>query len=259
MMLDLGTLGGTNGSPTALNNQGEVIGVSNLSGDQSFHPFLWKHGSLIDLYTNTVGGNPLTADAINDKGDVVGAAAFPAQPKDAYLWRDGVATDLGHLSGDCTSRAWAINSKTQVAAISFPCIGFNLSHAFLWENGAAVDLNTLITTRSGLQEMFPMAINDRSEIAGVGWRRNCNNDDGGICGHAFLLIPCDENHPGIEGCDYSMVEESASAIGVGSQPVEQNPTTATPWVSGTVNPMMRFFGHRSMPWYRNLGVQPPPK
>jgi probable HAF family extracellular repeat protein len=208
-MTDLGTLGGTVGNPTALNNRGQVIGFSNLSGDQSSHPFLWEQGNLIDLYTNTEGGNPLTADAINDAGEIVGAAAFPHQSSDAYLWRKGAATDLGHLGGDCTSEGWAINSKSQVVAISFACTGFD-ARAALWENGSLVDLNTLIPAGSSLQLVWPMAINDRGEIAGVGWPPSCD-DNAGACGHAFLLIPCDEHHPGVQGCDYSMVDAIPAA------------------------------------------------
>ena len=41
--------------------------------------------------------------------------------------------------------------------------------------------------------------------------------------------------------------------------VAQNLTTANPGATGTANPMMRLFGHRSMPWYGNQGVQPAPK
>ena len=209
-MQDLGTLGGTLGSPTALNNHGEVIGISNLNGDQSADPFLWKDGILLDLYTSTSGGNPFTADAINDAGEIVGQALFPNQVSDAYLWRNGVATDLGHLEGDCSSRAWAINSKSQIAGISLPCTGIE-GRAFLWENGSMVNLNALVPPGSSLKLLLPMAINDRGEITGIGLPPGCTHtDNGGECGHAFLLIPCDENHPGIEGCDYSLVDASAA-------------------------------------------------
>ena len=126
-MKDLGSLGGAwgwvNSESGGFNNRGEMIGKSNLAGDQVSHPFLWDGERLIDLYIHSVGGNPLTADAINDKGEIVGAAAFPAQPCDAYLWRDGVAIDLRHLNGDCYNEALAINSKSQVVAISFSCDG----------------------------------------------------------------------------------------------------------------------------------------
>jgi hypothetical protein len=67
-----------------------------------------------------------------------------------------------------------------------------------------VDLNTLIPPGSGIDLGGAVSINDRGEINGEGVLPN-----GDV--HAFLLIPCDENHRDIEGCDYSLVDPTTVA------------------------------------------------
>jgi len=200
-MIDLGSLGGTSGGEgdgVALNNQGQVVGSSNLAGDVYFHPFLWtKPGPMQDL--GTFGGNFGIANGINEAGDVAGWATNTGdQAKLAFLWKNGTMTNLGTLPGDLCSYAHIVNSKHQVLGDSDnDCNGGN-DHGFLWENGGGmVDLNSLVTG-ADMTLGFPTSINDRGEITGIGLLANGNL-------HTYLLIPCDENHPGIEGCDNSMV------------------------------------------------------
>jgi probable HAF family extracellular repeat protein len=238
-MLDLGTLGGTFGLPIALNNRGQVIGVSNLPGDQISDPFLWDAGKLIDLFTSTIGGNPITANALNDAGEIIGGGAFPNRPFDAYLWRNGVATDLGTLSGDCFSEAIAMNSRGQVAGYSVAC-DFSIQRSFLWENGSMVDLNTLIPPNSDLQLVETIAINDRGEIAGDGVPSGCVGGDA-PCGRAYVLIPC--NGSDEEGCQ-GRVEATA--------PISQSPAMDTSLAPREIAARIRTrFG-----WNRGFGAWP---
>jgi probable HAF family extracellular repeat protein len=225
-MQDLGSLGGVVGFPGALNNRGEVIGGSSVAAnpgacyvpshqsleffDPNCHPFLWDRATLTDLNTSTAGAMPQTSTAINDAGEIVGAATFPTQTYDAYLWRNGAATDLGHLKGDCLSEAWALNLQGQVVGNSFSCGSPFKHHAFLWEDGSIVDLNSLIPGDSSLQLVFGNAINDRGEIAGQGVPPGVSPGDVSTQGHAYVLIPCDEHHLGLERCDYSLVDTSAA-------------------------------------------------
>jgi probable HAF family extracellular repeat protein len=207
-MADLGSLGGTLGCAVNLNSRGQVIGYSNLPGDMGcpnacqFHPFLWtKPGPMQDL--DTYGGTAGVAISINDAGEVVGIDADQTGEFFATLWKDGAATNLGTLDTLPNSNAQWINSKEQIVGFAATS-DFSFHVAFLWENGGPmVDLNTLVAP-SQLQLSQALHINDRGEIAGTGTLPNGD-------AHNFLLIPCDENHPGIDGCDYSMVEVPVAA------------------------------------------------
>jgi probable HAF family extracellular repeat protein len=196
-----------------LNERGEVVGGLDLPGDQQIHPFLWDGKKLIDLIAPPFGGAANGEAAwINEAGEVVGLAGLPVacpgspQPagevQHAFLWMNGVMTDLGTLPGILNTEANFINSKTQVVGDAFAC-DFSVFTATLWENGTIVDLNTLVPPHTPLYLFMASFIDDRGQIAAFGRLQNGDM-------HAVLLIPCDENHPNIEGCDYSLVDAKAA-------------------------------------------------
>ena len=87
-MRDLGTLPGGNYScPYALNNKGQVVGVSNFNGGNvGNRPVLWEHGQIKDLTQFIPSGtrwcNMSGATGINDRGQIVGGGAVTDdQPK----------------------------------------------------------------------------------------------------------------------------------------------------------------------------------
>jgi probable HAF family extracellular repeat protein len=249
-MLDLGTLGGTSGLAYALNNRGEVVGASNLAGDVTFHPFLWsKSEGMKDL--GTLGGTLGFSTHINDAGEVVGIATIPGdQFLHAFLWRDGGMTDLGTVGSAPESQADSINSRGQIVGASFMFVGNNGVdlHAFLWEDGGPmVDLNTLVPPGSGVTLVSGMSINDQGEIASQGIFSN-----GDI--HAFVLIPCDENHQDVAGCDYDTVDAATAAQVRSAQ-------TAPPSAAASfskLSPAERTARFRSMmaPHNRRFGASP---
>jgi probable HAF family extracellular repeat protein len=181
---DLGALGGNNSIPFRINNQGQVIGVAETSqpdpnspGSLIFHAFFWNEGVMHDLGTlvaDSTVWNSL-ASGVNNNGWVVGwsnTGAFDpvtgAPETRAFVWHDGVMTDLGTLGGN-NSFANEINDAHQVAGVTeIPTVDSSIPpllefHAFLWERGVMNDLGTLEVGHNS----FANDINDRGEVVGA--------------------------------------------------------------------------------------------
>jgi probable HAF family extracellular repeat protein len=225
-MRSVGSFGGTCTRAYALNNRGQVVGYSFVTGDKFERAFLSEHGSIEDL-GGSLGSHYTGAFAVNDAGQAVGFGYLKGDTFfHATLWRRvGQITDLGTIGTDPCSSASDINANGQVVGDSISlsnCLTNEEStRAFLWEDGAIFDLNTLIPPGSALYLVHPDTINDHGEIAGTGVDASGNE-------HAFLLLPCDENHPGIEGCDYSLVDAATAAAQSAARPYIPSTTQHLP-------------------------------
>jgi len=164
-MKDLGTLGGTFGFTNWINNRCEVVGGSDLSGDQTFHPFLWNGRRLADL--GTLGGDNGAANWVSDSGMVAGAADVPgSQAHHGFLWTNGTMRNLPPTGSAPCSNAFVVNAGGQAVGNDTDCQG-NALAAVLWEHGAAYDLNTLIG-RFPVHLAEAFYISNRGEIACLG-------------------------------------------------------------------------------------------
>jgi probable HAF family extracellular repeat protein len=159
----LGTLGGSSSFAVAINDNAQIVGVSETkeSGRVPIsHAFLWQEGKMIDL--GTLGGRWSDASAINDRGQVVGSSQTRSGQAHAFLWQDGKMTDLGLLGGRW-SEAVAINEQGQVIGLSATARSPNdMDQAFVWENGKMTDLRTRVDP-----DRITLAINNNGQIIGT--------------------------------------------------------------------------------------------
>jgi probable HAF family extracellular repeat protein len=170
-MQSLGTLPeGQASSANGINDAGQVTGGSFVGPptppELAFHAFLYSAGSMTDL--GTLGGQYSVGQAINNSGQVVGwAGTADFGVAHAFLYSAGAGMiDLGTLAGLGSSLAYSINDAGQ--AVGESEAAGRSSHAFLYQDGSLIDLNTLIDPAAGWTLLAATAINDQRQIAAVG-------------------------------------------------------------------------------------------
>ncbi len=183
--------GGRNGAASAINNRGQIAGMSEtaeldptcppvdpaLSQFQKyrFKPVLWENGQVREL--PTIGGDSSgIAVSINNRGQAVGGTgsctSFQANGNLTYLyslhatlWEDGKVIDLGNLGGIGAgggNLAVAINDRGQVVGASGTPDG--LFHGFLWSKETGIqDLGAI----EGDIASVALGINEAGEVVGL--------------------------------------------------------------------------------------------
>jgi probable HAF family extracellular repeat protein len=158
-MIDLGTVGGSEATPTGINNLGEVVGYSNNAAGW-WNAFVWRNGTITNLGT-LPSGLESGAYAINDSGNIVGwSLSLPDAQSPRYAAR---FTGGGVISlGGPESNAYDVNSFG-VAAGFAPSSSTGMRRAVIFKNGAVTEL--AVPDRPGTLS-FGVAINDSEYVAG---------------------------------------------------------------------------------------------
>jgi len=121
---EIPNLGGTSWhTPMDINAQGDVVGFSNPAepgdeiGEFISRAFFWANGAAQAEDLHTLGDDPVSeAFAINSPGQVVGISFGGSNGPRAFIWEDGVLTDLNDLveSDDVLLSAQDINDAGQI-------------------------------------------------------------------------------------------------------------------------------------------------
>jgi len=163
VMVDLGTLGGSYSTAYAVNDQNVVVGESEMPNLDT-HAFSFSNGVMTDL--GTLGGTYSSAVAVNALGQIIGVATTTNDlATHGFIHVNGVMTDLGTLGGT-DSEPLALDNLGRV--VGYANLTDGSDHAFLWQNGTMVDLNTVLPANSGWELISADFINDAGRIAGYG-------------------------------------------------------------------------------------------
>jgi probable HAF family extracellular repeat protein len=176
--------------PAAINNAGIVCGSSGFddrAGPEN-PPAAWvssANGVYHALIPPLPGDTNIGAADINDNNQVVGTSTNASTSR-AYLWQDGVASDLHMtLPGHVSSSATALNDSTVIVGQSGSNSGG--AHAVLWHNGTTLDLTAQIDASDPLKRYVKLSIandiNDAGEIIAHG----IDTRSGRL--HAYFLRP----------------------------------------------------------------------
>lgn len=154
--------GGVNADALGVSNNGFIVGDadSQASARQAVQ---WNASGAIAALPQPANTFQSQAFSVNAGGVAVGDVVLTTdRHAHAVMWANGSVTDLnapGTGTGEAVANA--INNSGVIVG------GGGNGHGFVYQNGTATDLNTLIAPTAGLTLSSATGINDNGQIAGT--------------------------------------------------------------------------------------------
>ena len=200
----LGDLGGGCSHAQDIDDTGRIVGSSCTPQVNMPHATLWQGSAIIDLGV-APGMEDSGATAINSVGQIVGSSGFMDKEtyeitSRAFLYENGVMNVLPVPSME--AYAGDINDSGVVVGTMRAGGGFSNFHAYVFADGVATNLNSLIPAGSGLHLAYGSAINNAGQIVGTAFDAQGRY-------HAYLLTPVAAGTPVVSIGDALVTEGHA--------------------------------------------------
>ena len=144
---------------SAINDHGHIVGAIDDDDSWAYEGILFANSTRTNL--GGLGGGSTRPFDINNAGQIVGTSSTAAGLGHAFLWENGVMTDLGVLEGDHDSSASAINANGVIVGTSSRSDQNYEQRPFIYENGAM----RAIPVQS--PEAYATDINDAGVVVGI--------------------------------------------------------------------------------------------
>lgn len=159
----------------SINAAGQVVGEWRPSGQTGFKAFLYEDGQTQDLNSLVTPPedpteprwNLLGAQAINNRGQIVGSGIVENHTHGFLYEKDGSVTDLGDFLEDPYSAAWGINNSGDVVGASGSSEGQSEAFVYSASDGSVEKLGVPGSdTTNNFSVSEAVGINARGDVVG---------------------------------------------------------------------------------------------
>ena len=134
-MSDIGSLGGPTTIARAINDSGQVVGISDLADNMGSHAFIWTEANgMVDL--GTAGGSYSIAFDVNSSGAVTGTTSLASGIQVGFYWSESTGMVALPQSGPNQSEGLGINDSNQITGEGYA--GLFSDKAFIWDFNAGI-------------------------------------------------------------------------------------------------------------------------